>query len=50
MAVYEEFGGAATAAEEGVHIANALSPKKKTMILQNHRYVGMLLQMIILQF
>jgi hypothetical protein len=40
MAVYEEFGGAAVAAEEGVHIANALGPKKKTMTLQNHGYVS----------
>lgn len=40
MAVYEEFGGAAVAAEEGVHIANALGPQKKTMILQNHGYVA----------
>jgi hypothetical protein len=36
MAVYEEFGGAAVDLDEGVHIANALGPKKKTLIMQNH--------------
>lgn len=36
MAVYEDFGGAVVAAEEGVRIANALGPQKKTVILQNH--------------
>ncbi len=36
MAVYKDFGGAAVAAEEGVKIANALGPEKKTIILQNH--------------
>lgn len=38
MAVYKDFGGAAVDAEEGIHIANALGPEKKTLILQNHGY------------
>jgi len=35
-AVYEDFGGAAVATEEGIKMAQALGPRKKTMILQNH--------------
>jgi ribulose-5-phosphate 4-epimerase/fuculose-1-phosphate aldolase len=34
--VYESYGGAAIAAEEGKHIAEALGPKNKSIILQNH--------------
>jgi len=36
LAIYKNFGGAAVASEEGVHIANALGSEKKTIILQNH--------------
>ncbi|RFU35518.1 hypothetical protein B7463_g822, partial [Scytalidium lignicola] len=36
LSIYESFGGAAMALEEGKHIAEALGPKNKCMILQNH--------------
>ncbi|KAL7004541.1 hypothetical protein EMMF5_005879 [Cystobasidiomycetes sp. EMM_F5] len=36
QAVYENFGGIVLAAEEGEEIAQALGPKNKTAILQNH--------------
>jgi hypothetical protein len=36
QAVYENFGGIVLAAEEGEQIAEALGPKHKTCILQNH--------------
>ena len=34
--VYENFGGIALSAQEGEQIAEALGPKHKTCILQNH--------------
>ncbi|KAI0487798.1 class II aldolase/adducin N-terminal [Xylaria cf. heliscus] len=36
QAVYEAFGGVVLGAEEGVRIAEALGPKGKAIILQNH--------------
>jgi len=36
LAVYAGFGGVVFAKEEGVHIAQALGPTKKNIILQNH--------------
>jgi ribulose-5-phosphate 4-epimerase/fuculose-1-phosphate aldolase len=36
LAVYAGFGGVVFATEEGRHIANALGPKHKNIILQNH--------------
>ena len=36
LAVYAGFGGVVFAKEEGEHIANALGPTKKNIILQNH--------------
>jgi hypothetical protein len=39
LSVYEGFGGAAIAIEEGEHIADALGPTNKCVILQNHGYV-----------
>lgn len=39
LAVYEGFGGVVFGREEGEHIAQALGPRKKCVILQNHGYV-----------
>ncbi|CAI6098987.1 unnamed protein product [Clonostachys chloroleuca] len=39
LSVYEVFGGTVLAEEEGRDLANALGPKNKDLILQNHRYV-----------
>lgn len=39
LSVYEGFGGVVLAREEGEHIAEALGPVKKSVILQNHGYV-----------
>ena len=36
LAVYERVGGIVLAKEEGQHIADALGPRKKNAILQNH--------------
>lgn len=36
LAVYAGFGGVVFAEEEGAHIAAALGPTKKNIILQNH--------------
>lgn len=36
LSVYASYGGAAIAAEEGFRIAEALGPKNKSIILQNH--------------
>jgi ribulose-5-phosphate 4-epimerase/fuculose-1-phosphate aldolase len=36
LAVYTNFGGVVFAKEEGQHIAQALGPKHKNLILQNH--------------
>lgn len=36
LSVYEGFGGAVVAKEEGMNLANALGPKNKNIILQNH--------------
>ncbi|KAJ9121290.1 hypothetical protein QFC24_004626 [Naganishia onofrii] len=36
VAVYENFGGIVLAAEEGRNIAEALGPRRKTCLLQNH--------------
>jgi ribulose-5-phosphate 4-epimerase/fuculose-1-phosphate aldolase len=36
LSVYANYGGAAIAMEEGKAIANALGPKNKNIILQNH--------------
>ncbi|CAI6091343.1 unnamed protein product [Clonostachys chloroleuca] len=36
LAVYEGFGGIVLAKEEGQHIVNALGPRKRNAILQNH--------------
>lgn len=36
LSVYASYGGAAIAQEEGLHIAEALGPKNKSIILQNH--------------
>lgn len=36
LAVYKGFGGVVFAKEEGEHIAQALGPTKKNIILQNH--------------
>ena len=36
LSVYASYGGAAVAKEEGLHIAEALGPKNKSVILQNH--------------
>lgn len=38
LSVYEGFGGVVLAKEEGVHIGEALGPKNKSIILQNHGY------------
>jgi len=36
LSVYEGFGGVVFGREEGEHIAEALGPRKKSVILQNH--------------
>lgn len=36
QSVYENFGGIVLAAEEGEQIAEALGPKNKVCVLQNH--------------
>jgi ribulose-5-phosphate 4-epimerase/fuculose-1-phosphate aldolase len=36
IAVYQGFGGIALAKEEGRHIAAALGPRKRNIILRNH--------------
>lgn len=39
LSVYEGFGGTVLAKEEGRNLAQALGPKNKNLILQNHGYV-----------
>lgn len=36
LAVYNNFGGVVFAKEEGKHVAAALGPKHKSLIMQNH--------------
>lgn len=39
LSVYTDFGGTVLKKEEGIKLANALGPKNKNIILQNHGYV-----------
>ena len=39
LSVYADFGGTVLKKEEGIKLANALGPKNKSIILQNHGYV-----------